>query len=301
MPAPSIVLNPSLSSANCESAAHREWHLVRSTRTGSQTISFLVDVIPSTDIHFSAGPQVKTSCPHSESSRTEDLSHVCFGLAQSSHQHAKLLHLLLKQSSMSMSAAMSTTAGTSQAWPLAQTRERMLGVHSKTKHPFRCVAAHQQIQSQDHQVLACLFTTRSPPTEHGRSHHQSSPPQHGARHAAVCGLAAVFRRAASHPRHQPVLPCRPLDHRGSFGNRFCRNHCRNRCRIRVSGDQFPRHTHELVKEFPQSLFLPVVSVSDFELARHQAQCQRRIPSSSQRPRGTIHRSNVPGDDLLSCQ
>ena len=171
---------------NCENAAHRgdpnkqEWHLVRLTLTGSQTVSFLVEVMPSTEIHGSAAPQVKTSCPHSEPRETEDLSHVCFGLSQSIHQHAKLSHLFVKQSLKCSCQPYQRLTERQKPSPSAQTQEQELDVHSTTKHPSRCVAAYQQIRSQDHHVLAsCLSSTRFPPTEHGQSHHQSSPLQHG--------------------------------------------------------------------------------------------------------------------------
>ena len=161
---------------------------------------------------------------------------------------------------------------------------------SKDKHPFR-FAAHQQIAS-------CLFSHK---VSANRARPISSPviaSSTRARHAAVCGLAVVFRRAAASRASTSVAvssqldvlsqvspPCRTIDWISavgqiiSFGNRFCRNHGRYRCRIQVSGDPLPGHTHELVKEFHIRSFFqwsPSQTSSSHD-TKHSANVEFRAP------------------------
>ena len=181
-----------------------------------------------------------------------------------------------------MSAAASTTDGTltaiaigTDSCPLRD--EAPFSMHRRTP-------AYSISGSSGYRLL-------SQPTEHGQSHHQSSPLRHGrgmppyaawksysgAPHR-IQGIHQGSRVVSARCSFSSKSACRTIDWISavrqiiSFGNRFCPNHGRYRCRIQVSGDWLPRHTHELVKEFHIRF-----------------------------PRGTIHRSNVPGDDLLSCQ
>ena len=94
------------------------------------------------------------------------------------------------------------------ASPRGLIRHPLLCVYLGTKHPFGCVVARQQSQFQNHQVLvSCLTPTRFQLTEHGLSHHQPLPLQCG---SCMPPYAAwrVFKRAAPHPRHPAVKPCR---------------------------------------------------------------------------------------------
>ena len=141
-----------------------------------------------------------------------------FRFGQSNHQHAKLTTCFSSKASMSMSAAMSTAAGTS------------LGNASGTD---------SGADAEDHQVLAsCLFSTEAQPTEHGRSHHRSSPFQHG-RGLQPC-VAWPPCSGAPH-RIQSIHQCsRVSSARCSFSSKSALPH--HRLDQRGQGDHLPRRS-----------------------------------------------------------
>ena len=152
-----------------------------------------------------SGRKSKTSCPHSEPSWTENLSHVCSGLAQSSHQHANLPHLLLKQSldvhvsryvhdSQNVNGhRLGTDSGAAVLCPLED--DAPPSTRRRTSRASISGSPGSRLSSLLNKVSANRARPISPPVIASSTR---------ARHAAVCGLAAVFVRAASHPGHQPV-------------------------------------------------------------------------------------------------
>ena len=119
VPTPSIAQNPSTSFCSCESAAQRGDPTSRSGFSSFRhsralkTVSFLVEVIASSELQGSAEPQVKASCPHSEPSGPK-ISATCVSVwPRAVINRPSSSICLLRNASMSISATMSTTAGTS--------------------------------------------------------------------------------------------------------------------------------------------------------------------------------------------
>ena len=324
VPTPSIVLNPSVSSATVRTLRHRGDPTSRSgisfvchSRALRRSVSLLKSCLARRSMAVPGRKSKRRTRTANRPGPKISATSVSV-LAQSSHQHAKLFHLLLFDVHVSRHIHDRRTVNSDRHRDRLGSRCSM-----STRRRSNLFDTSPPTSSFNLSIIrfaSCLSSTRSQPTEHGRSHHQSSPLQHG-RGMPPCVTWQPFSGAPH--RIQGIHQCiRVVSARCSFSSKSALPH--NRLHQHGQADHLlwqpvlpksqkvpltnlglqgpiPRAHPRACQGAPQSFFLPVVSVSVFELARHQAQCQRGIPNSSQRPRGTIHRSNVPGDDLLSCQ